>query len=129
MMSIESLLYERKRAARESLRDGILPKVITRGLAVRDIPNIGDRRPRGWKLVDRATLAVPRSVAAWKVHEAVCDAPYLEVDISGWGNSSEMALTLAEFEAVVEANPGYGWALVEVGQMQGVVACFRPPQH
>ncbi|MCU0842893.1 MAG: hypothetical protein MUC79_14430 [Thiobacillaceae bacterium] len=97
----------------------------SKGALNKAVPFIGDYRPEDFDLVDRATLVVPEDVPASKVHDAICDAPYIEVDTSGWGTPAEMVLTSQEFLRVAAANPDIGWALVEVGQFQGVVGAFR----
>jgi hypothetical protein len=97
----------------------------SRGTLNKTLPFIGDYRPEDFDLVDRETLVVPEDVSAWKVRDAICDAPYIEVDTSGWGSSDELALTSQEFLRVAETNPDIGWALIEVGQFQGVVGAFR----
>lgn len=127
MMSLGTMLSMREDAARKARRNHTKPAYWMRsqGALNKPVPFIGDYRPEDFELVDRETLVVPEDVPAWKVHYAICDAPYLEVDISGWGTPSEMVLTSAEFLRLAESNPDIGWALVEVGQFQGVVGAFR----
>jgi hypothetical protein len=71
------------------------------------IPNLGDYRPSGWKLVDNAL-----------------------VDATGTGAEWEGAVTVASFPAwcsrqMVE-HPGAGFGMIEEGQFQVVVGVFIP---
>lgn len=127
MMSLRTMLSMREQAARRSQRNRVKPAywMRSRGALNKAIPFIGDYRPEDFELVDRTTLVVPEGVPTWLVHDAICAAPYIEVDTSGWGTKGEPVLTIEEFLRVAEANPDIGWALVEVGQFQGVVGAFR----
>ena len=98
------------RAARASRRDGTLPLVLSSaqiadaaaGRPGFKLPNIGNRRPRGWKLV----------------------AEHF-VDSSGWGEPGEPALTQQQFYDLLQ--PGHGYAVIETGQFQCYVGEFSPP--
>lgn len=126
MMSLDTLRRMSAEAAIRCSRRSTLPALpMASGRLNKAIPFFGDYRPQGWGLVDRATLVVPETVPAWKVHDSICQAPYVEVDTSGWGADYEPVLTRYEFLAVVAANPNVGWGLVEQGQFQGVVGAFR----
>ena len=127
MMSLSTMLSMREEAARKARRNHTKPAFWLRseGALNKAIPFIGDYRPEDFELVDRETLVVPEDVPAWKVHGGIATAPYIEVDISGFGAPYEGALTPGEFLKVAEANPDIGWALVEVGQFQGVLGAFR----
>lgn len=68
------------------------------------VPFFGDYRPPGWKL-----------------------AYDLFVDTSGFGREGEAALTMAQLARhVAGLPPGYGVAVIEVGQFQGYLGVFRP---
>ena len=127
MMSLGTMLSMREEAARRARRNHTKPAywLRSKGALSKAVPFIGDYRPGDFDVVDRETLVVPDDVSPWKVHDAICQAPYLEVDISGWGSPEEPVLTSQEFLALAAANPDIGWALVEVGQFQGVVGAFR----
>lgn len=127
MMSLGTMLSMREEAARKARRNHTKPAywLRSKGALNKAVPFIGDYRPEDFDVVDRATLVVPDDVSSRKVHDAICQAPYLEVDISGWGSPEEPVLTQGEFLALAEANPDTGWALVEAGQFQGVVGAFR----
>lgn len=127
MVSIRDQLALREEAARRASKNRVRPAywVRSKGALNKVIPFIGDYRPEDFELVNRETLVVPEDVPPWKVHDAICDAPYLEVDTPGWGSESEPVLTQSEFLRVAESNPDIGWALVEVGQFQGVIGAFR----
>lgn len=66
---------------------------------IRNIPNFGDYRPKGWKLVET----------------------YF-VDSSGFGEESEPALTINEFLKKIKA--GRGYAIIEAGQFQVYIGEF-----
>jgi len=70
------------------------------------IPNLGDYRPKGWELVET-----------------------LFVDSSGFGRSSEPAMTQGQFfqwiaDAFDEGHD-YGYAVIESGQFQVYVGVFK----
>lgn len=127
MMSLSTMLAMRREAEVKSQRNHTKPAFWLHHAQRlnKKVPFIGDYRPEDFGLVDRESLAVPENVPAWKVHDSICDAPFVEVDLSGWGADYEPALTREEFLAVARVNPDVGWALVEVGQFQGVVGAFR----
>jgi len=127
MMSLGTMLSMREDAARKARRNHIKPAywLRSKGALNKVVPFIGDYRPEDFELVEPETLAIPESVRPWVVTDPICSPPYLEVDISGWGNPEEPVLTSQEFLALAAANPDIGWALVEVGQFQGVVGAFR----
>jgi hypothetical protein len=70
------------------------------------IPNLGDHRPEGWKLVE----------------ELFCDK-------SGFGAPGEAALTIKQFrEKVLEyykTKKSYGYGMIEEGQFQCYVGVFE----
>jgi hypothetical protein len=63
-------------------------------------PNIGDDEPEGWEQVD----------------DFFCDS-------SGFGSSSEPALTPEQLKRKLE--PGFGYAIIETGQFQLVIGKFK----
>jgi hypothetical protein len=127
MMSLSTMLSMREDAARKARRNHTKPAywLRSKGALNKPVPFIGDYRPEDFELVDNTALAIPESVPACKVLAPICTLPYLEVDISGWGDPAEPVLTRDEFLVLAEANQDIGWALVEVGQFQGVVGAFR----
>lgn len=139
MMGLEQIIAMNRAAARRSAREHILPLVVSREdletdlmlkRRLRAIPFIGDRRPRGWKLLNASAMlgsnhgCVPFGI--WRK-----DAyHFIEVDSSGLGTPGEIALTFEEFlEAVRKIGPGYGYAMVEQGQFQVVIGVFRPREQ
>lgn len=70
-------------------------------------PFLGDYEPPGWEQTDERWF----------------------VDMSGFGRDYEPALSVDRFReqlrVYIQEHPGYGFALVEVGQFQGYVASFR----
>ncbi len=74
---------------------------------VRHMPNIGDYRPRGWRLVEHRL-----------------------VDKTGFGLESEPALTIPGLLWWVRSEgPGHGYAIIEEGQFQVVVGRFQPTRR
>jgi hypothetical protein len=67
---------------------------------LRHIPNLGDYRPRGWKLVNT----------------------YF-VDSSGFGQVGEPALTFGQF--IEKMKVGLGYAIIEAGQFQVRIGEFE----
>lgn len=100
------------------------------------IPNIGDRVPRGWELVDVVEeFGEDRYGRGLSAGTFRGKHTYF-VDKSGFGGASEPALTMQEL--VDRMRPGYAYGMVEEGQFQAVVAVFRrkrekrarvPPEH
>jgi len=127
MMSLQTMLSMRDDAARKARRNHTKPAywMRSKGALNKAVPFIGDYRPEDFNLVDNEALVIPEDVRPWVVKDPICNPPYLEVDISGWGSPEEPVLTFQEFLALAEANPDIGWAFVEVGQFQGVVGAFR----
>ncbi len=71
---------------------------------IRYMPNIGDYRPRGWKLVEHRL-----------------------VDKTGLGLEYEPALTVPGLMRWVRSmGPGNGYAIIEEGQFQVVLGRFVP---
>jgi len=67
---------------------------------LKNIPNFGDYRPKGFEETD-----------------------ILFVDSSGFGQPGESALTISQF--IDKIKPGYGYAIVDVGQFQIHIAEFK----
>lgn len=133
MMSIETIRALQHKAARDSQKRGILPYVIEANYDIDrmrpfPIPFIGLRVPTGWQKVkvcpsnDGAGRWTSRS-------EDERDWLMFLVDSSGFGSTGELALTQDQFVGALrwqfERHPEYGWAVVEVGQFQVVVAAFE----
>lgn len=109
MFSPEYIKEMNRRAAARARRNGIEPHVITederasvlRGEGVPgDIPFIGSYKPKGWERL--------------RTHF---------VDISGFGEPGEPALTIHEFYRRVV--PGRGYAIVSAGQFQAYIAEYQ----
>lgn len=66
-------------------------------------PHLGDHRPRGWRLMDT-----------------------IFCDTSGFGSSSEPALTIMQLANRLKA--GMAYATIEVGQFQAYLGEFRAPR-
>lgn len=133
MMSLQMINELSRSAARRAARRGAIPLIIEAEdvrddrveSMLRGIPNFGDYRPRGWRVVRRAALTLPEGWRRSRLDSLGCDDDYVFVDKSGFGAPDEPALTFGEFCELVSANPGLGWAFVEEGQFQIVVAAFR----
>lgn len=125
MMSIETMKQISRKAARESrargeqpffpsafeLEPGELEKIHNM------IPFLGDRTPRGWRMVDMTT----HGNHGWQ------GGAELFVDLTGFGDESEPAMTQRALLAKMrELGPGYGYYLSEVGQFQGFVRVVQP---
>ena len=114
MMDPVTIHNEALKAARRAARLKKIPLVIEAedlplladGEPVRGgFPFVGDYVPKGWTRTENVYF----------------------VDSSGWGSSSEPALTIQRFleEKVI---PGRGYAVVEAGQFQVYVAEYLPPR-
>lgn len=113
MMSAEVIHDMALKAARKAAREKKIPLVIEKedlpllaqGEPIRGgFPFLGEYVPKGWTRTENTYF----------------------VDSSGWGSSSEPALSLQRFlEKVV---PGRGYAVVEAGQFQVYVAEYLPPR-
>lgn len=112
MMDLATINALSRDAARKARRAKAQPFVFTpeqvyafrggdrRGIR---IPNLGDHRPKGWKLVAR-----------------------LFVDKSGWGAEGEAAMTQRQFAERVQ--PGFGYGMIEEGEFQCYVGEFTRVQ-
>jgi len=85
-----------KKAKRKTARPFIFRGDTNR---VKDIPNFGDYRPKGWKLVRE-----------------------LFVDKSGFGREGEPAMTIGQFKNSLKV--GHGYAMIQEGQFQCYVGEF-----
>ena len=109
MMSIEYILAladEAGEVAKEAGEEPYVYQVEETVGAPFPFPNLGSYRPLGWEMGE-----------------------YHTVDKTGWGAEDEPALThrqlVALIESVREERPNTGWAIIEEGQFQLVVAQFR----
>jgi hypothetical protein len=110
MMSIEVLIAVNNEIAQEAARRGLVPYVPVSADEVRSpftFPNIGTLKPRGWRKTGQTWF----------------------VDKTGHGLESEPALTWAQFRSRLAGyllrHPSHGFAVVEEGEFQVVVAAFR----
>lgn len=136
MMSSEQIVALSREAARRSAREGVYPLIVTEEHLETDLalkrrlratPFIGNRIPRGWKRLNAsALLGSDRGcVPLWS--DSKERYHFIEVDSSGLGTPGELALTFEEFLAAVrKIGPGYGYAMIEQGQFQVVIAVYKP---
>ena len=110
MMSLEVIRQVNNEIARNAARQGLFPYVpVSAAEATTPFfcPNIGTLKPRGWK----------RTGASWFV------------DKTGHGLDSEPALTWAQFRRQLAVyllrHPSHGFAIVEEGEFQVILAAFR----
>lgn len=134
MMSQEQIRAMSRKAARDSAARGVQPMILEQEdiddakagqrSIVNGIPFIGERCPKGWKHVKIAHLAAYKGFGTHGVYDGYCKgAGAFFVDASGWGKPGESALTFDEFvERIV---PGYGYALIEVGEFQVAIGVFE----
>lgn len=101
MFDLETIKQMNRERAKEARTEGRKPLVYD-GVPedLRSIPNFGDYRPKGWKLVET----------------------YF-VDSSGFGQPGEMALTFNQFSR--RATVGKGYAIIEAGQFQVKIGEFE----
>ncbi len=135
MMSSHQIVEMSRRAARQSAREGVVPVLVTERDLEADVtlrrrmkltPFIGNRVPRGWRLLNASVLlgSDRNCVPYWDDKRRHY---YMQVDSSGFGSESEPSFTQsAFFEAVRKIGPGRGYAIVEQGQFQVVVGCYEP---
>jgi hypothetical protein len=104
MMSLEAIKDESRRQARRAARLHKRPYIYEEDDKGKfppfPFPNIGDYRPKGYRLVNQ----------------------YF-VDKTGWGTSSEPALTLDQLLEVLR--PGMGYAIIEEGEFQLYIGEFE----
>ena len=111
MMSIDYIVSLSRKRGEEARKCGLQPAVLSRGSefpeAIRAIPNLGSYRAVkfGWTLQEIKT-----------------------VDKSGFGAEDEPALTYPAFLRWIDqykGNPNIGWAIIEEGEFQIVIARFK----
>ena len=112
MMSSEyiaQLAREAAKAARRQHKEPFVPESIheiEQGEGAFSIPNLGDYRPKGWKLIEHKL-----------------------VDNSGFGSPGEPALTRSQFldwlKTHLSDRKTSGYGIIEVGQFQVVVGRFE----
>jgi len=83
------------------------------------MPFLGDRVPRGWKVKDAPVYRASAFAPKFRGHRAI------EVDNSGFGSTSEPALTAREFIDLIDFTGNTGYGIVESGAFQVVIACFE----
>ena len=99
-------LYEIERMSREAGEQAAaknnepLMAFCNQDMSVMNCPNLGDYRPKGWKLLDK-----------------------LFVDNSGFGREGEPALTVEQF--ISKVKEGLGYAVIESGQFQVYIGVFE----
>lgn len=128
MMSLQQIESESRRAARRSAKEGRGPLIIEPSdltnleQAVRGIPFLGTRTPKGFKKLSTHKLPIA----------GYTSYPYEElfVDTSGFGSENKPALSQKRFiEAVGQLVKSYGaiaLSLSECGQFQGHVRVCVP---
>lgn len=113
MMSLETIVAVNQEVAEKAASEKLVPYVPAGPSEIEQwstlpFPSIGYYEPPGWKKTD----------AEWFV------------DKSGLGKEWEPALTLQQFKFELRGyalvHPGYGFAAVEEGEFQAMVAAFRP---
>lgn len=130
MMGIETIRNISNVAAYRAAEEGRYPLTVVDPSDVRHIPFLGDYTPAGWRRALWADLYEhPRTGWPWREDE---EATFM-VDSSGFGDTGEPALTIAEFAdfTMLRQRPqhSYGWAIRETGQFQIVVGAYvRDPK-
>ena len=109
MMGLATIRQFQREAARKARRNKAVPVIVEAediadaqagNTAAIHIPNLGDHRPKGYKLVDT-----------------------LFVDKTGFGSEREPALTINGMFRRMKA--GYAYAMIEEGQFQCYVGEFE----
>lgn len=136
MMSAETVRNMSRQAARRSQREGVVPLLVEEKHLEADVilrrhlksvPFIGNRVPRGWRLLNASVLlgSEDKCVPIWPDEKR--RRHYMQVDSSGFGAPDEYAFTAEQFYAAVrKIGPLRGYAIVEQGQFQVVVGVFEP---
>jgi len=113
MMSLETIVTLNEKIAADAAEENSIPFVPNDKFDVEQwppfpFPNIGYLEPDGWEQTETNWF----------------------VDKSGLGLDSEAALSVRQFKTVltdyIADHPGDGFAIVEEGQFQVIVAAFRP---
>ena len=120
MMGIETIRNISNVAAYRAAEDGKYPLTVVDERDVHHIPFLGDYVPAGWRKATWADVkSAPRNVWEARADEEV----NFMVDSSGFGSSSEPALTFDEF-AEYALSSGLGWAIDQSGQFQVYVTGY-----
>lgn len=102
MMDLGTIRRLNAQSTRAAARSGNLPRLWDGDDKAFRCPYVGDRTPRGYRRTAREPLFV---------------------DTSGFGSTSEPALTQAQFVAAM--TPGMFYGMTEHSQFQGYVAEFE----
>lgn len=135
MMGLAEIRELSRRAGRDAHRNQHEPTMLTveeierakRGddSAIRRMPFLGDYLPDAWKRVPLTALGETDETHGVYLDDNHGFGAYF-VDGSGFGLPNEPALTRAQF--VDKLKPGYGYAVVEVGQFQVKVGAYLKRQ-
>ena len=115
MMSLATIQHLSRETGRKAAQRHLQPYVPNEEEEIRSyppfpFPNLGDHRPKGWKMVDQ-----------------------LFVDSSGWGASDEPALStnqlIAKLLELQAADKTYGYGIIETGQFQLYLGVFERRKH
>lgn len=135
-MDIDTIVALNKQAGNKAKRHGIKPTTYTDNdilkianneiKCLRDIVNLGDYIPKGWRRFN-----VNKWVEEW---DLPCSYKFLKngglfVDSSGLGSSNEPALTVNELLNVMSQllinRPNLGFGIVSEGQFQLTIGVFE----
>lgn len=129
MMSVEYIRQLSNEQARKARQEARLPYVPDDAREIREswgsrcpVTNLGSYCPKGWRQVrvedDEYQRGINGPYKAWLV------------DKTGMGDESEPAWTIRGFVEDVakwcEDHPTHGYAIIEEGQFQIVIAAFEP---
>lgn len=115
MMSLGSIKAESRRTGQRAAQQAMMPYVPIHEDEIKTyppfpFPNLGDHRPRGWKLIEE-----------------------LFVDSTGLGADDEPALSIRQFkDKLIElerSDKAYGYGITEAGQFQLYVGVFERRKH
>lgn len=124
MMGIETIRSISDHAAWRAAQEAQLPLVCEQPNDVRGIPFLGESYvPQGWRRALWEDLTPPEPRNVYSIDPE--DYATFMVDKTGWGAKDEPALTFDELTAYIALQPeGIGWAFIEEGQFQIVVAAY-----
>lgn len=133
MMSLYQIEAESRKAARRSAATHLTPLVVSDPSEVYGAPFIGNRVPRGWKVLKYTDLNPIIDISTYRrgfYGDSDTLGILLFVDSSGWGADDEPALGKAGLEAAVRdiltaTDETVGFAIYEVGQFQAHIRVFR----
>lgn len=136
MMDIDTIVALNKQAGNKAKRHGIKPTTYTDNdilkianneiECLRDIVNLGDYIPKGWRRFN-----INKWVEEW---DLPCSYKFLKngglfVDSSGFGSSNEPALTVDELLNVMSQllinRPNLGFGIISQGQFQLTIGVFE----